>query len=514
MFLDDIHDSPGDTNPLNINSIEQTSYGIHENHNNNNNLLNENTMRVEEEINVHNNIHNDARLSDEVHEIWRNESQFLFKWLVILNILLNSIEGVLPCMLPSISHRFNLSPTEQGMLGAFYYFTQALVSPLTDYVLQFKIATKYALIFAYIVNIGVLSIFNFLGDNSPHYSPILCMGALGIPSALITVICYVWINLFSNQSQKTSWTGMWQTTSVMGTVFGYATATFVTTWLPEKPDEPQTHLGWFLDYQLCILLIIILQTILCFYLWGIKSEHYDIKKAALRLQNNEQQDQNPPLLSIFSGKILIPFCSGVGSLSFLFFCVRGVNYWTTAYLNKNFPDQTEATIRLTFLSTAITAPALGLFLGSTIGYQIQKKTESIKQINFLNVLSASILGACAGVASIFAAFYHHFWIIVGSLWLLLFFGGASLPLISVTVLEILPPANRTKGTAIQNTATFIIGHGGALFIVGILYQYTTYDMAWEILLMTSWLSVICAIIMTFSLKLVNTESSYGPLLNS
>jgi hypothetical protein len=113
MFLDDIHDSPGDTNHLNINSIEQTSYGIHGNHNNNN-LLNENTMRVEEEINVHNNIRNDARLSDEVHEIWRNKSQFLFKWLVILNILLNSIEGVLPCMLPSISHRFNLSPTEQG----------------------------------------------------------------------------------------------------------------------------------------------------------------------------------------------------------------------------------------------------------------------------------------------------------------------------------------------------------------------------------------------------------------
>ena len=47
---------------------------------------------------------------------WREESKFLFKWLIALYILLNCIEGVLPCMLPSIAHRFSLNPTEQGIL--------------------------------------------------------------------------------------------------------------------------------------------------------------------------------------------------------------------------------------------------------------------------------------------------------------------------------------------------------------------------------------------------------------
>ena len=57
--------------------------------------------------------------SDQQHEIWRKNSRFLFKYLVALNILLNSIEGVLPCMLPSIAARFQLSPTEQGKFSVF-----------------------------------------------------------------------------------------------------------------------------------------------------------------------------------------------------------------------------------------------------------------------------------------------------------------------------------------------------------------------------------------------------------
>ena len=90
---------------------------------------------------------------------------------------------------------------------------------------------------------------------------------------------------------------------------------------------------------------------------------------------------------------------GVLTLTFLFFVLRGVNYWGTEYLAKTFPDESRIVIRICFLATAITAPIFGLVCGSNIGEIIVAYFDTREEYNYYNIvviIFLSLFTVCGG----------------------------------------------------------------------------------------------------------------------
>jgi MFS family permease len=191
---------------------------------------------------------------------------------------------------------------------------------------------------------------------------------------------------------------------------------------------------------------------------------------------------------------------GVLSLTFLFFVLRGVNYWGTEYLTRTFPDQSHIVIRICFLAVAITAPIFGLVCGSNIGEIIVAYFDTRDEYNYYNVLWSLVLALIAALFSIMACNTSEFLSILVGLWFVLFFGGALLPLISVTILEILEPKDRALATGFNSLVQQLFGQGGSLLMTGYTAQNISFQAAWAILLSGSWFAVVCVALMACSLR--------------
>lgn len=444
------------------------------------------------------------------HEKWRSEHRYLFKYIIVSILLLFSVEGILPCVLHSVSVVYDLNPFNQGVMGGTYFITSALSSPICAQLVQ-KMGdyTKWYFIISLVFSTAGVIFLVFVPSNIGSMGPIASQMVLGLFGTPAVVFGYVWMNLFSSPSERTMWTGIYQSTMVLGSVFGYLIGIVVTSIVNKSHQYEDIGEIWGLyDYQIAFLFVAVFEALFIILISILPKESFNIKKATERLTIANREEEQHRLRSVFQNYFAscinlicnVCFMCGVLSLTFLFFVLRGVNYWGTEYLTKTFPEQSRIVIRICFLAIAITAPIFGLVCGSNIGEIIVAYFDTREEYNYYNILWSIGLGLIASLFSITACHTSGFLSILISLWLVLFFGGALLPLVSVTLLEILEPKDRALATGFNSLVQQLFGQGGSLLMTGYIAQNISFQAAWTVLLSGSWFALVCVALMACSLR--------------
>ena len=102
------------------------------------------------------------------------------------------------------------------------------------------------------------------------------------------------------------------------------------------------------------------------------------------------------------------------------------------------------TVYWSFFGISITSPLLGLALGSSVGDCIAEYFDEhpTSIVHFYNNAWCCVFGCCSAFWSCIAAISTDFVLVAVALWFCLFFGAALIPLLTVTILEVLPVSQR------------------------------------------------------------------------
>jgi MFS family permease len=79
------------------------------------------------------------------------------------------------------------------------------------------------------------------------------------------------------------------------------------------------------------------------------------------------------------------------------------------------------------------------------------------------------IGGCCGLLSVFS---NNFYIVIFLLWSQFFCGGFVMPVLTGTLLNMVPPSLRTLANSIANLVYNLLGYLPAPFIYGIVYEST------------------------------------------
>jgi MFS family permease len=387
-----------------------------------------------------------------------------------------------------------MNEAQQGFLGGFYYIAWAVSAPICGMLIkQAKHRVKDLMLLSFFLCILLTLGFAFIPPSWGPWGPIMIQTALGVCVGIPSNVGSVWINVFSTPDVRTSWTGAYQATMVLGAVLGYAFGTMF---------HFATGNGQIGGYQISLSVIVFIEVCILIMLLFFKREHFDVNDAVNRLSNVEGSQMRTMDYILTIPDILCDpgFMTGTLMMSFLFFVVRGIQYWSTIYLEHQFPYISGFGVRCSFLAVSVTAPLLGLFVGSQVGDCIGEYYENNRREKlYKNLLAADLFAVCASLCGFPALSHDYFFVVVLSVWGVLFFGAMLLPLVSTTLLEILHPTHRVVGNGFYNLMVGIIGYAVSISSLGGLAA-VNYYLCWTVLLNTSWVAVVFGLLMTCYLR--------------
>ena len=119
-----------------------------------------------------------------------------------------------------------------------------------------------------------------------------------------------------------------------------------------------------------------------------------------------------------------------------------------------------------FSFTCITAPTLGVILGGVIIH----RQGGYATPNAMNI--CVVVMGLANTVSIPAAFVENFNVYAMLIWLLLFFGGFVVPIMTGLILSVVKPTEKTVANSVASLAFNILGYLPAPFIYGVVVQLT------------------------------------------
>lgn len=151
------------------------------------------------------------------------------------------------------------------------------------------------------------------------------------------------------------------------------------------------------------------------------------------------------------------YLSTVLSLSFGYFAVIGLSYWSTQFF-IDVRGAPESAARTGFIFCALTAPIGGVVFGGWIvdragGYSgLVQRTEALKCCCIF-LLTGSLFAYPAGVLT-------NLWLCSGSIWMVLFFGSATLPPATGVMLNAVHQDMRPFAAAVATISFNCIGYFG------------------------------------------------------
>ena len=154
-------------------------------------------------------------------------------------------------------------------------------------------------------------------------------------------------------------------------------------------------------------------------------------------------------------------------MSALYFTVTGVQFWGTKYLTVALHAPLPL-VNTLFILCAATGPTLGVFFGGWIvdlngGYKgAHQRVVALEM--------CATFGVLACVLSLPITLLSNIFVVVGILWVVLFFGGAMLPACSGIVVSIIPRAYRPTSSALALMVFNMFGYFMSLLLSGLLMQ--------------------------------------------
>ena len=207
-----------------------------------------------------------------------------------------------------------------------------------------------------------------------------------------------------------------------------------------------------------------------------------------------------PVITLLSSGV---YSNLLGAMTCLYFTVTGIQYWGTKYLivSLNAPF---LLVNVLFIICAATGPTSGVFFG---GYFIDSfgGFKGSKQ-RILSLEICSIFGILAALFSIPITLVSNLYVAVLCMWLVLFFGGSTLPACSGIIVSIVPKRHRPTSSSLSLIIFNLFGYFLSLFSSGLLMQYLQQN--------NEYCNVVCSMTWGFRLILFWSFFSVMFLLNA
>ncbi|KAG7384284.1 hypothetical protein PHYPSEUDO_002813 [Phytophthora pseudosyringae] len=171
----------------------------------------------------------------------RAEAGYLFKYLILTQIVVYLEAGSIPCLLDQLSVSLELDATQQGALGGVVYLALSAASPLCAFFLH-RFNPRVVLGLSLLGN-NVAVLMLALTPTGYAYSAnmlILARAAVGFTQAFPCIYTPLWVDEYAPREKVAGWMSYLQGSVPMGVMLGYFAGT-VSNWLvPESFSLIQT----------------------------------------------------------------------------------------------------------------------------------------------------------------------------------------------------------------------------------------------------------------------------------
>lgn len=188
----------------------------------------------------------------------------------------------------------------------------------------------------------------------------------------------------------------------------------------------------------------------------------------------------------------------------MLFISTAITFWGTDYFEyiMKFPKQQVFTA---FLIICITGPILGVVVGGII---VQKMGGYEQKHSILYCLIMLAVGAFLTLP---VYWLESIWSITAMIWMVLFFGGSTIPILIGILISSLHPDLRAAGNSVSNVVNYLIGWFPAPFFYSLIYERTkdsTPKLAMALTLAYSFFGLVFLIIATiFRYRRFNDRNS-------
>jgi len=424
--------------------------------------------------------------------------------LFFTQLCMNLDSGSIPASLTALSEDplMRLTLTEQGALGSCVYAGMILGSILSAPALE-KLDSRRLLTGSTLLN----CLLNLLFSLSPN--PVLLFftkfGA-GVTKALMAIFIPLWVDCFAPKPKITLWMSVFQGAAPFGIMFGYIFAGLVQAMGIKRMWFSHSYLSWRIPFLMQALLLVP-----CFVCLSLLQPNWVVlglaKNKLGAVGGSDEGDEEAGSKGGGkgpAGECLPPQCVDpprrfakqlmqlvrvrlymflVAAISALFFVVTGIQFWVTNYLalppsqgGLGFPLKD---VVIAFALVSATAPILGVVFG---GVSVDKFGGYRKSDSALTL--CMVYAVLAVVTAIVVAFSTSFAALIVFLWLLLFFGGACVPVITGLYVAAVPKELRALGSAFAMVFMLTFGYCLAPVLCGVLSQ--AISLAWGFRIMLFW----------------------------
>ncbi|KAE9124203.1 hypothetical protein PF010_g6100 [Phytophthora fragariae] len=184
----------------------------------------------------------------------RAEAAYLFKYLILTQIIVYLEAGSIPCLLDQLSVSLALDATQQGALGGVVYLALSAASPLCAFFLH-RFNPRLVLGLSLLCNNAAVLVLALTptGYAWSANSLILARAAVGFTQAFPCIYTPLWVDEYAPREKVAGWMSYLQGSVPMGVMLGYF-AGMVSNWLvPESFSLVQTWRWPFLLQFLALL---------------------------------------------------------------------------------------------------------------------------------------------------------------------------------------------------------------------------------------------------------------------
>lgn len=161
----------------------------------------------------------------------RAEASYLFKYLIITQVVVYLEAGAIPCLLDQLSVSLGMNATQQGALGGVVYFTLSAASPLCAYFLH-RFNPRHVLGLSLLFNNMAVLVLALTPTGFPFSASlmIIARGLIGFTQAFPCVYTPLWVDEYAPREKVAGWMSYLQGSVPMGVMLGYFIGT-VSNWI-------------------------------------------------------------------------------------------------------------------------------------------------------------------------------------------------------------------------------------------------------------------------------------------
>lgn len=409
---------------------------------------------------------------------------------VLLKILLSYDSGAFSSSLAldgGIADDLNLSSGQQGSLSSSVFLGNMVGCAIAGQMFTYYSAQKLL-----VMSVITHGIFTFLFAASSSYAASLVIRFfIGVTIAFIVVYTPIWVDEFAPKARSTTWMALCNVGVPIGIMIGFVAGGLVPVY---------TSLSWRSSFYIkCIILIpLALFTAnadrqlldskeralqggavqgaqvttaavqASMFLAGLKKYLYDLTSTAIQLSQ----------IPIYAFNVL--------GLSMMYFVVTALQNFVTPYLrNEPFNASTD-TIVVGFGLSVVSAPVVGVIVGGLIMDRIGGYHGNMSVASLFSLAC----GTCASIVGIFCMLAQTTSAFLFSMWIVLCFGGAIVPVGVGLTMASVPSAVRPYASSFSNIVYNMLGFFLGPIVCGYVIEWT--DLTWGIrcTLAVSWIGMI------------------------